>query len=59
MKTYPMGDTHSKKRFVKTDEFRNPKKGEFFLSGAIIEAYQAPNDLSSPYWIAKEVNASN
>jgi hypothetical protein len=31
--------------------FRNPKRGEFYLSGAIVAAYKAPNDLSSPYHI--------
>jgi hypothetical protein len=31
--------------------FRNPKAGEFYLSGAIVAAYKAPNDLSSPYHI--------
>jgi hypothetical protein len=38
-----------------TGEFRPPKKGEFYLSGAIITAYQAPNDLTSPHWIGREV----
>jgi hypothetical protein len=37
--------------FVRTGEFRAPLKGEFYLSGAIPEAYQAPNDLSTPYAI--------
>ncbi len=27
-------------------EKRSPKKGEFFLSGAIPEVYRAPNDLA-------------
>lgn len=40
-------------RAIKTGEFRNPKKGEWYLSGAIPEAYKAPNDLSSPYHILK------
>ena len=31
---------------------RCPKKGEWYLSGAIIEAYRAPNDLSTPFHIA-------
>ena len=35
-----------------TGEFRPPRKGEYYLSGAIIIAYLAPNDLSTPYWIA-------
>ncbi len=38
-----------------TGEFRPPKKGEYYLSGAIVEAYRAPNDLSTPYWIASFV----
>lgn len=31
---------------------RNPRKGEWYLSGAIIEAYLAPSDLNSPFHIA-------
>lgn len=31
---------------------RCPKKGEYFLSGAIPVAYKAPNDLSTEYFIA-------
>lgn len=38
-----------------TGEMREPRKGEWFLSGAIIEAYRAQNDLSSAYNIAKLV----
>lgn len=34
---------------------RCPKKGEWYLSGAVIEAYRAPNDLSTPYYIANLV----
>lgn len=40
---------------VKTGEFRNPKRGEWYLSGAIPEGYKAPNDLSSPFHILKLV----
>lgn len=40
---------------IKTPEFRCPKKGEYFLSGAIPMAYLAPNDLSTPYWIMQIV----
>ena len=36
-----------------TGEKRCPKKGEWYLSGAIIEAYRALNDLGSAYHIAK------
>jgi hypothetical protein len=34
---------------------RAPKKGEYYLSGALIEGYRAPNDLSTPYHIAELV----
>lgn len=33
--------------------FRPPKKGEFYLSGAIIAAYRAPNDLSTSYHVVR------
>ncbi len=36
-------------------EYRTPKQGEWYLSGAIINAYRAINDMSSPYHIAKLV----
>ena len=43
-------------RATKSGEFRVPKKGEWFLSGAIVEAYLAHNDyLSTKYHIAKIV----
>lgn len=42
-------------RYKATGEFRNPRKGEFFLSGAIIEAYEAWHDMTMPYWIAVKV----
>jgi len=34
---------------------RCPKKGEWYLSGADIAAYEAKNDLSAPYHIARIV----
>lgn len=34
-------------------EYREPKKGEWYLSGAVIEAYRAPNDLTQKFHIAK------
>lgn len=40
-------------RAENTGEKRPPKKGEWFLSGAIVEAYYAPNDLTTPYHIAR------
>jgi hypothetical protein len=33
--------------------FRPPKKGEFYLSGARIMGYQAPNDLSTPFLVVR------
>jgi len=43
-------------RAVYTGEKRKPLKGEWYLSGAIIKAYKAPNDLNSEYYIAELVN---
>lgn len=37
---------------VATGEFRPPRAFEWYLSGAIVEAYKAPNDLSTPFHIA-------
>ena len=42
-------------RAMATGEKRPPRKGEWYLSGAIVEAYRASNDLSSEYYIAKLV----
>jgi hypothetical protein len=36
-----------------TGEKRPPLRGEWYLSGAIVEAYQAPGDLVSDYLIAE------
>lgn len=38
-----------------TGEKRPPRKGEWYVSGAIPEGYKAPNDLSQPHVIAKLV----
>jgi hypothetical protein len=38
-----------------TGEKRPPRAGEWYLSGAVIEAYRAPNDLSTPFHIAELV----
>lgn len=32
---------------------RPPRKGEYYLSGAIIEGYCASNDLSNPFWVVR------
>ena len=42
-------------RFERTKDFRCPKKGEWYLSGAILEAWKAPSDLSMQFWILKRV----
>jgi len=48
------GNTYvNRKLAIKTNEFRCPLKGEYFLSGAKPMAYLAGNDLSTEYWIAK------
>lgn len=68
MKSYPLVDTLTKTdlakvrittkarvRAVATSEFRKPKKGEWYLSGAVVEAYRAHSDLSANFRIAKLV----
>ena len=40
---------------IYSGEKRPPRKGEWYLSGAIPEAYRAPNDLDTPYHIARLV----
>jgi hypothetical protein len=39
-------------KFRWSGEYREPKKGEWYLSGSVIEAYQAPNNLSQKFHIA-------
>ena len=51
---FHIGDRTRGNRYKASGEFRPPRKGEHYLSGAIITAYRAPNDLDSPYWIAVE-----
>lgn len=38
--------------FYERGPFRPPRKGEFFLSGAVVAAYRASHDMTSPYRIA-------
>jgi len=45
----------SKVRARWTGERRPPRKGEWYLSGAVIEAWKTINDLSTPYHIAELV----
>ncbi len=52
MKIYPMANRFKNPQFaVKSTKFRNPKKGEYYISGAIPEVYKAPKDLSHKFWI--------
>ncbi len=40
---------------IRTREFRAPKAGEYYLSGASPAAYRAPNDLTTAYRIMRLV----
>lgn len=59
MKRYPEGGMafgrRTRRLFVLAGTFRPPTKGEWYLSGAVKEAYQARNDLSSSFHILLEV----
>lgn len=46
---------HREIRALPTGDHRRPKRGEWYLSGAIVEAYQAPNDLTTTQHIARLV----
>jgi len=49
----PAGVTRRNLRCEATGEFRAPKKGEWYLSGALPEGYKAPADLNAEYHIAR------
>ena len=51
--SYSKGDPSIRARW--TGEKRPPKAGEWYLSGAIIEAYRAKADLDIPFHIAELV----
>lgn len=55
---YRQGDIPSNRAFMLSGEKRTPRKGEWYLSGAIPEAYQAPNDISQVYHLLKEVKVT-
>ena len=42
-------------RAQRNGEFRPPRAGEWYISGAIPEAYYAHRDLTTPYHIARLV----
>lgn len=60
---YPLADrfpniSNKEQSYLKaiyTGEKRKPKKGEWYLSGAIIQAWQAFSDLNMVFCIAKIV----
>lgn len=39
--------------FFRTIGLRRPRAGEWYLSGAIVEGYRAPNDLPSTYLVVE------
>jgi hypothetical protein len=43
------------RKCISTGEYREPKKGEVFISGAIPGGYIAFNNMSTKYYIAKPV----
>jgi len=57
--TYPLGYPESHRypnhKVVLTGEFRPPRKGEWYASGAIVEGYQAANDLTTAFRICRLV----
>jgi len=48
------GEGYTGERFLyeASGEYRAPRKGEYYLSGSVIEAYRAPNNLTLEFWIA-------
>lgn len=42
-------------KWAKVLEYRKPRKGEYFLSGAVVAGCLAYNDLLSEYWVAEPV----
>ncbi len=51
----PISRPRKQFRALNTCVKRSPRKGEWYLSGAIIQAYRAPNDLSTEFYIAEIV----
>jgi hypothetical protein len=47
-------ESRTSRFFYKVIGFRAPKKGEWFVSGAIPYAYRAINDLSTKFLIAEK-----
>lgn len=52
----PSLDVHPRGfRAAPTGQRRPPEKGEWYLSGAPVEAFRAPNDLTDTFMIARLV----
>lgn len=49
----PIGHTRETLRVQATGEFRPPRKGEWYLSGAIVEGYRAVANTSTPFPIGQ------
>jgi len=55
-KRFQQPETHKIKIMaISADEMRPPRKNERYLSGGVVQAWRAPNDLSTPYHIASLV----
>lgn len=52
---WPGRDLKHDLRGLMTGEFRAPKRGEWYLSGAIPECYRAPGNLTTAYHIMRIV----
>lgn len=48
---FPLPHPNQNRFVVATGEFRPPKAGEWFLSGAVVEGYKTDNDLDTAYYI--------
>lgn len=59
MKKFPYFDTtceeNGDKQFKLVGEKRAPRKGEYYVSGAIPEVYRANANLTQEFYIVKEV----
>lgn len=42
------------RHFYRKLGFRCPMKGEYYLSGAIVQAWQAPNDLTTEFMVVEK-----
>lgn len=54
---YPLGDSAMGRRvYCERGEFRPPLAGEYYLSGAIVEVWRAPSDLSQSFRIVRPIS---